>query len=210
MANDLATLSSKLATQLRDIDHEVWRGFEMDDLIKWSVASLWPQFARYLDPSNAAQEITLVAETYFYTLPVGMMSVHTAERFDGTEEYGPISGQAWQVVGDPIMGTAKFRVAPIIAEQGGKVRLHGYGRFDTSTNTIPDDYVPLVLAQARAEAYRRMGADRTQFKQWQVKNPVQNITINELLLEINEADAEINRWRQSLMTWKRPVPGRLG
>lgn len=212
MANDLVTLTTRLTQALRDADHAAWNQNEKEDLITWAVASLWPSFGRYLDPSANGQEVTLVSGTIFYTLPTGMLTVHSIDRMntDETEEYGPIVDNSWQVTGDPMGGTAKLRVAPVITEQGGKLRLHGYGQYDTATNLIPDRLVPLVLAIARAEAYRRVGADRARFKQYQTANPEVDTSMNELLLQINEADAEAFRLRSMLVEFRRPAPGRLG
>lgn len=208
MSNDLATLSSKLATALRDTTHSVWNSTEKDDLVTWAVDSLYPRFARILDPETTT--VTLVSETYFYPLPSGVVEVSTVETYSGTEEYGPLDGQAWQIVGDPYAGTGKLRVGPTIAETGYTVRMHGYGTYDVTTNFIPDQLVPLVIARARGEAYRRMGADRAQFLQWQASEQNQNMSVNELVLLINEADADAAQLESRYgRTWRRPVPGRL-
>ena len=213
MANDLPTLSSKLAQALRDVEHEGWTSLEKDDLIKWSVANLFPRYARYLDPSLAAQKVTLVSGTYWYALPTGVLEVSTLDLISPTaDEYGALDGQAWQITGDPYSGSAKIRVSPQIVDNlGGSVRVHGYGRYDTTTNLIPDDFVQLVVANARAEAYRRMGADRARFEQWQARNQKQNISVNELYSLVTEAESEALRLlRFTPRTWRRPVPGRLG
>lgn len=212
MANDLATLSSKLATQLRDTGHDVWNSTEKDDLITWSVANLYPRFARYIDPSVVGAEITLVDGTYFYSVPSGVLEVSGLDWIDTDgDELGTLDGQAWQVTGDPFGGTLKIRVAPRIVEQGGTLRVHGYGRYDTTTNLIPDDYVPLVLAQARSEAYLRMVGDRARFEQWLAREQTQNVSVNELEQMVNQAEGEALRLRATLpKTFRRPVPGRLG
>jgi len=296
--NTLATLSSKLSQQLRDTDHATWTSLEKDDLIRYSAASLFPRYSRYFDPSLTAQKITLVADTYFYTLPTGMLEVSTVDLIDSdNNELGPLDGQAWQITGDWQGGTQKLRIAPHITNDlGGSVRVHGYGRFnigtvgpgitlatslasddiiDTAaahglttgnavefsaltggtgltvgvgyfviaanlaattfqvstieggsavnfttditagtvygTSYIPDDLVSLVLANARAEAYRRMGADRAAFTNWKARNQKQNISVNELYSLITEAESEALRLQRfTPKVWRRPVPGRLG
>jgi hypothetical protein len=211
LANDLSTLSSKLATQLRDTTHAVWPSTEKDDLVKWAVANLYPQFARPLDPSTTT--ITLVAQTYFYSLPAGVREVSSVDMYKGTIEEGNLDGQAWRLSGDIYGGTGKLRVSPMIVDNWPTyiLRLVGYGVYDTSTNLIQDDLVPLVLALARAEAYRRTGADRMQFRQWANADPSRQVSMNELILGINEADNEISRLRATLgRTWRRPVAGRIG
>ncbi len=210
MPNNLATLSSKLATALRDTDHETWNSTEKDDLVTWAVANLWsgrPRIFRELDPTTTT--ITLVADTYFYAVPSGVVDVHALDLYNGTNEYGMVDGAAWQLVGDPFSGL-KIRVSPTLAETGYTLRVHGIGRYDTSTNLIPDDFVPLVLALGRAEAYRRIAGDRARFEQWLASNQTQNMSINELLSLIEEADRTAARERQSVRTMAHPVPGRQG
>lgn len=264
------------------------------------MASLFPRYARYLDPSLTAQKITLVSDTYWYDLPAGMLEVSTLDLIDsdGTE-MGALDGQAWQITGDPYSGTAKLRISPQITDfVGGFVRLHGYGRYDAdatplgpgislttsaaaddildataahglttgntvqftsltggtgllvgvgyhviaanltttsfqvslvpggaalnfstdvtaatlyTTHYIPDDFVPLVLARARAEAYRVMGADRAAFTKWQAKDQRTNVSLNELLGLVQEAQSTARLLeRDTPQVWRRPVPGRLG
>jgi hypothetical protein len=298
MANTLATLSSKLAQQLRDTDHATWNSIEKDDLVRWSVAGLFPKRSRYPDPSLSAQTITLVEGTYFYSLPTGMLEVSTVDLIDTNgDEAGPVDGASWQVTGEWQGGTQKLRLSPQIVDNiGGTVRLHGYSRFEIgtvgagitlatsaaaddiidtatahgfvsgqpiefasltggtgltagmvyfvlaaslaaqtfkistvvggtavnfstditagtvfATQYIPDDLVSLVLANARAEAYRRMGADRAAFANWQAANQRQNVSINELYSLITEAESEAMRTDRSVpRVWRRPVPGRAG
>lgn len=213
MANDIAGLSAALSQQLRDVDHVAWNSVEKDDLIRWSVANLYPRYARPLDPSLAAQEVTLVADTYFYALPTGMIEVTRLDLLDPDDnEEGTLDGQAWRQDGDPVAGGLKLFVSPRIVDNlGGTVRVHGFARFDTTTNLIPDDYVPLVLANARAEAYRRMGGDRARFENWKARDQRQNVSVNELYSLITEAESEAMRVdRSTPNTWRRPVPGRLG
>ncbi len=210
MANDLATLSSKLATALRDTDHETWNSTEKDDLVTWAVANLWggsPRIFRELDPTTTT--VSLVADTYFYPVPSGVVDVWALDLYNGTDEYGMVDGSAWQLVGDPYSGL-KIRVSPALAETGYTLRVHGIGRYDVTTNLIPDDFVPLVLAIARAEAYRRITGDRARFEQWLASNQTQNMSVNELLNLIDDAEKFALRERRSVRTWAHPVPGRQG
>lgn len=209
MANDLSGLTTKLTTALRDSSNDEWTAAELNDLITWAVAGLYPRYARPLDPT--ANTISLTAEDYWYDLPSGVIEVSTVDLYDGTTEYGVVDGQNWQIVDDAVNGSGQLRVSPVIAQSGYSVRLHGYGRYDTSTNLIPDSLVPLVIARARAEAYRREGAKRANFLQWQASEQQQNMSVNELIGLINEADAAANMLAaQTPHTWRRPVPGRLG
>lgn len=213
MANDLATLNGYLDTALReDTVDTVWTSTEKNNLIDWAVASLWPRYARPLDPT--ASTVTLVADTYYYSLPTGTRNAVRVDVVDSSSnDYGPMHGRAWELTGDLIAGTGKIHVSPeyVSAYAGGTLRVHGYGVYDTATNLIPDLYVPLVLAKSRAEAYRRLGANREQFKVWLARNQNQNVSVNELLQLINEADSEVRRLEMTIpRVWQKPAPGRQG
>ena len=207
MANDLATLNTKLATALRDEAYGTWDSTELDDLITWAVADLYPRFARPLDPETTT--VTLVADTYFYDLPSGVKEVSAVELYNGTDEYGALDGLSWSVVGDAYGGTGKIRIVPQIAQSAYTVRLYGWGIYDTATNLIPDTLVPLVIANARAEALRRVADDRSKFEQWLAQNQKQNVTVNELLQMVGGAESAAVRLDSRLQrTWRLPVPGR--
>lgn len=208
MANDTATLRGYLATQLRDTAFATWTSAEMTNLIDWALNSLWPRYSRALDPTTTT--VTTVANTYYYSLPTGVRAVSRIDRVSGTEDFGPVSGRSWELVGDVMNGSGKLHVGPIF-NATDVLRLHGYGVYDGATNLIPDYFIPLVLAKARAEAYRRMSGDRAQFKAWLSRNQVQNMSVNELILMINEADAEAQQLEARIAkTWQRPVSGRVG
>jgi hypothetical protein len=209
VSNNLATLNVKLATALRDSDYATWATGEIDDLLTYGLAFLFPHLSREIAPSSA--EITLVTDTFFYNLPSGVMHVSRVDWVDTDDnEHGPVGGGSWEVVGSPILGTGQLHISPVIANQGGTLRLLSYGRFDLTTNLIPDDYVSYLLAVSRAEAYRRMAGSRARFEAWQAANQKQNVTVNELILLINEADAEAERLRRHIRVWHKPVPGRVG
>lgn len=210
MPNNLATLSSKLAQALADTDHEAWNSTEKDDLVTWAVADLYPRFAVGADPETST--ITLAAEDYFYALPTGVVEVTSLDAVDADgQEIGRVGMGAWSVVGDE-WGTQKLRVAPFIADGNvaGTLRVHGWKRYDTTTNLIPDHLVPLVLAIARAEAYRRIAGQRSRFEQWQAASHEQDVTVNELLTLTQEAQADAERLRATLKrSVRRPVPAYL-
>lgn len=209
MANDLATLTTKLSTALRDASNATWTSAELNDILTWVAARLFPRVSRELDPT--AFTITLVADTTRYTVPAGMLQVSAVEwlNTDG-DELGALSGQSWMVDGDWYASTLQLHIPVAIADQGGTLQLRGYGRYDLVTNLPPDDFVPLILAEARQEAYRRVGADRERFKAWLSRNQSQNVTINELLQFISDAKGEARELRALTRVWQRPVPGRQG
>ena len=210
MANDLTTLRERLRQQLSDVDDDTWDAGEKDDLIGWALRRLNYKNPLPLDPEGANQNITLVADDYYYALNAAIMSVEKVELYnEDSDAIGFIT--SWQVTGDIISGDAQIYVAPAIVEgyAGGSLRIYGTGRYDASTNLIPDDYVPAVLAYARAEALRRLITDRARFKQWQVANQVQNISVNELIQMVNEADRNAADEQALLKRWQLPVMARL-
>lgn len=209
MTNNLATLSSKLGTALRDTDHAVWNSTEKDDLVTWATAELWPRYARAMDPSDVLQEVTLVDDTFAYAVPTDMLEVEQVEWiYGGDTELGFLSAGQWMTTGDEYAGNLKLRIAPGIVTSGGTLRVHGYGRYDLTTNLPPDDYVQLILAKAREEAYRRVAGDRARYQQWMVANQKQGVSVNELLQLADEAERHALRLESRLRTQRRPRPGR--
>lgn len=213
MSNDAAFFNGRLATALHVTGYPTgspWTTGEVDDLIVWAIASLYPRWSRALDPESTT--VTVVADDYYYSLPSGVMAVSRIDRYNADAvDYGPIHGGAWELVGDVEAGTGKLHIGASVADADDVLHLHGYGRYDVSTNFVPDYLVPLVLAKARAEAYRRVGADREQFKAWLARNQTQNVSINELLNMVSEARSEAERLEASTpKVWQKPVRGRIG
>jgi hypothetical protein len=214
MANALEDMRARLRTQLADTEDEVWDAGEKDDLLTWAVRRLNQRVIRALDPDASAQKITLVADTYFYAIDSGITQVSRVDLIDtNSNEVGEILG--WEVTGDLVAGTAKMHVSPRIVDQLGTLRITGYGRYtlpatgSSQTAAIPDDYVTLVLAMARGEALRRMVSNRAQFKQWQVHNQVENISVNELLSMVSEADGHSDDEWAAIKVWQKPVEARI-
>lgn len=215
MSNDLATLNSKLAAALRDPTYVTWTSSEMNDLVTWAVARLYPRFRQANDPS--ATTIALIPiptdgtpTTFVYAIPGTVRDVYRVDQIDSSGNYfGEIGHLAWQITGDYDLGTAKLRLGEMPMEVNGTVQLYGWLPFDTSSHYIPDRLVPLVISLARAEGYRRMGSSREQFKAWMAHNQMQNVTVNELLELIREAQNQaVNDWKMTERTISAPVPGR--
>lgn len=209
MANDLATMRASLRQQLSDVEDETWDAGEKDDLLAWSMRRLNRRVVRPLDPRAAGQTITLVSGTEFYSIDSGITHVYAVDWVlsDGSTEMGEVGG--WEVVGDLAAGTAKLRVNDGMAKTGGTLYLNAAGRYDLTTNLIPDDYVTLVLAMARSEALRRLSSDRARFKQWQNTNQVQNISVNELLQMVQDADRQADQEWALMKQWQMPVNARF-
>lgn len=209
MANDLKTMRERLRQQLSDVDDDTWDAGEKDDLLKWALRKLNYRTPRPLDPETATQQITLVADTYFYAIDSGIRQVFKVVLYNSD---GDLVGRInnWEASGDLLSGTGKIHIAPTVVESfaGGEVHLYATGLYDLDTNVIPDDYVAALLATARAEALRRLITDRARFKQWQVANQVQNISVNELIQMVNEADRAAADEQVMLKQWQMPVHAR--
>lgn len=206
MANDLATLNAKLVTQLRDTAAPlVWASAEKDDLLTWAVASLYPKVSRAVRES-----VVLVDDDDQYTLTT-VTSVSRVDLLDGDGNLlAPLPGGAWELWGDGITDSPTLFINRSYARTGWSLRVHGYGAYDLVTNLPPDVMVPAILALARAEALRRMITDRAKFAQWAKRNQLADSSVNELVLMVNEADANAREEMAKLKTWRKPVPARVG
>lgn len=209
-------MRQRLRDQLSDQEDDTWSAGEKDDTLLWSVRRLNQRLPRPLDPESAAATVTLVSADYFYAIDATVTHVNAVEWVNtNSDEMGYLEA-GWEVVGDLVTGLGKLHISPQIVEQGGTLRLHGSGRYTLTTQTtsqtlaIPDDYVPLVMAWARAECYRRLTADRARFVQWQVSNQIANVSINELVQMVNDADRQAEDEAIFLKRWQRPVIGRVG
>lgn len=204
MANDSATLVALLQTALRDTSDATWTSAEKTALIEQAVDACPPRPLLHDDAS-----LSLVAGAYYHTLPAGVVSISRIdlEDIDGNER-GAIAGGLWEVIGDTLTDAAEVRIDQRIVDRwdGGTAHLIGYGRYDTVTNLIPDEYVPYVIAHARAEAYGRMASDRARFRNWETSEQPLNISVNELLTLINDAQLERDRHRARIMRWRKPMP----
>lgn len=205
MANTLAVLNGLLDIALRDTSDETWTSAEKDSLIEQAVDDC-P--LRPLLHGDATQALT--SGTYYYALPVAVASVSRIDVADADgNEAGSIPGGLWEVIGDPLTSAAEVHIDPRVVDRwgtGATIRYIGYGRYDTTTNLIPDDFVPFVIAHARAEAYGRMASDRARFRNWETSEQPLNISVNELLTLINDAQLERDRHRVRIMRWRKPMP----
>lgn len=202
MANDLATLRAELRLKIRDTDATAytWSNDELDDILRRATSALYPSITREIEA-----DLTIVEDAETYSLPATMRMVSSIDL---------LQTSGWQMVMRLPAGTWETRNGTIYlnrtySQSGHTFRVHGYGEYDLVTNLPEDRFVPLILARATAEALRRLIPDRAQFKKWLTRNQEQNISVNELVLMINDADQEVQRLEGRLHTWKRPVPGRV-
>lgn len=216
MANDLETMRQRLRDVLYDVDDATWNAGEKDDILDMAVRRLNQRLPRPLDPTAAAQIITLVSGTYHYAIDSGITSVERVFYVNSDSDRIGYMLTGWEVVGDLTTGNAKLHVDPTTVEQGGTLQITGAGRYTLTSLSgsqaaaIPDDYVPLVLAWARAECYRRLLSDRVRFYQWQNANQLQNVSINELVQMVGDADRQADDEWLAVKRWQKPVQGRQG
>ena len=215
MGNDLETMRQRLRDALFDVNDETWNAGEKDDILVMAVRRLSRRLPRPLDPTVAAQTITLVDDDFFYAIDSGIANVEKVFYINEQSDRVGYMESGWEVVGDILTGNAQLHVSPVTVNLGGTLQITGTGRYTlvtqsaSQTAAIPDDYVPLVLAWARTECYRRLVSDRARFRQWQNSNQVQNVSINELLQMIADADSQADDEWATVKRWQKPVIGRI-
>jgi len=215
MANDLESMRRRLRDALYDVEDATWSAGEKDDILQMAVRRLSQRLPRPLDPTAAAQTITLVASTYFYAIDAGITNVERVFYINSDSDRVGYMRSGWEVVDDIRAGTAQLQVAPRTVNAGGTLQITGTGRYTLVTKSaaqtaaIPDDYIPATIAWARAECYRRLLSDRARFYQWQNANQVQNISINELVQMVGEADSQADDEWVAIKRWQKPVIGRI-
>lgn len=213
MPNDLATLRGKLDTQLNDATHQTWTQAEKEELVTQAVNGLYPAFARPF----SAPIWPLTANREIYPAPAGMMEVHRVElgKVANDELVQVLDTGTWYTYNNPLADELEIFVNQRYSDPDYYYILHGVGRYTLTAGQTPDQLIPdalvqKVLADARAEAYRRLVGQRARFLQWQSSNQQQDVTINELLALVQEAQSEAERLRARLpRTYRRPVPARL-
>lgn len=204
--NDLATLKTKLATALRDPSMEVWEEGELEDLLTWACASMYPKVALPM----SLPVWPLVAGEEDYDLPGGILEVSRIDlcEVDTDSLLYPLPSGTWEIQGDVWSNTARLFVNSRYADAGHYLVVHGYGTYNLSTGTPPDHYVPYIMAAARAEAIRRMLPKRVSFEKWMTLNQKENVSVNELGQMLGMAESQAERELSRLRTWRKPKPAR--
>jgi len=210
MANDTATLVTAVSSALRDTNNATWTTDDLDPLVGRAIASLFPRVQRPLIP--ASYTTTLVTLTYYYDISADIRSVSRLDIVDSDgNELGPLTPGTWEIAGDIRAGSGKLHLDPSIVEAwvGGTVRYNGYGRYDGTTNLIPDDYVAYVVAHARAAAFEWLTADRVRFRQYLGADQTTNTSSNELYQLVSSAKRDVAEERSHIFTLRKPMPGRI-
>jgi len=201
--NDAATLLGLLRVALRDPADATWSAAEKASLIEQAVADC-PQRGLLHDDVTVA----IVAGTYHYPLDASVTSVSRLDLVDadGTER-GSVPGGLWEVIGDA-WTSAELHLSPRVVDDSDGFTAHviGYGRYDTATNLVPDEHVPYVIAHAKAAAYGAMVSDRARFRNFETSEQPFNISVNELIQLMNDAQLERDRNRARIWRWRKPMP----
>src|SRR3972149_2376521 len=181
-------LGPTLETSLRDTTNIVWGASEIDAILGWALEE-----TNRARPRVVKDVIALIEDTDTYTLT----NVYTVFRVDLLDAESKVimtlpSG-SWEVWGDNASIGQTLYINPNYARDTYKLRVHGYGPYDYTTNTPPLQVQQAILALGRAEAYRRVAGERARFEQYATGNPRSDVSVNELLGQINDAEAEAKR-----------------
>lgn len=196
-------LGPKLETALSDTSNQIWSATEIDEILTYALDQVNLQRQRMVRDT-----ITIIADQDTYTLT----NVYSVVRVDLLDENNKLvrvlSNGSWEVWGDNNSQGQTLYINPIYAKTPYKLRVHGYGPYDFTTNTPDSMTQAAIVAIARAEALRRLASDRARFRQWAQSNPRGDMSVNEVVQIINEADAEARRLLNSIRLIKRPTWGR--
>lgn len=201
MANDLATLKTRLATELRDSSNETWTADELGQILTESAHQIWPRVAK-----PVRETVTLADDDDQYTLTT-VAEISRVDLLDSDSMVVmTLPGGSWEYWNDQETVGGTLWVSTLYANTGDTLRVHGYAPYDLSS-TLPSDRIStLILAIARLEAFTRMLSDRARFENWANRNQKQNVSVNELSQMVAVAGADVQRLRSQLKTWRRPVP----
>jgi hypothetical protein len=204
-------LGPKLETALRDTSNAVWGASEIDDILALALEEtnrVRPRVVKDVVTIGTGMGDGLEEGEDQFTLT----NVYTVFRIDLLDENDkvvmPLPSGAWEVWGDNMSSGQTIYVNPSYVRNGMSFRVHGYGPYDT-TNTPPAQVQEAILALARAEAYRRVAGERARFEQYASGNPRSDVSVNEILGQVNEADAEAHRLLGDIKLIRRPLPGRF-
>lgn len=207
MANDLATLRTRLAADLKDPAFGYWPSASLDYWLKDAVNTLYPRYARNIDSSVAGSRISAVDAQEWYALPTGMVEVDRADWYDNNT---PANNLDELPLGTWLVDGANFRVNPAYAIAGYTFRLHGLGKYDLTTNYPGDELVPIIIARSSASAARYAMNDRINFRQWAETNPISSTSSGELIQMIADEERSVSRVEARIpRTMRAPVPGRV-
>jgi hypothetical protein len=209
-ANDLADLHSKLEIALRDTTNLTWSDAEIDTALTWAAARMWPRIAKRV---RETKDLTTDEDQYTLTT---VQEINRIDLIDGLAASTtalvlyPLSAGTWEYWGDNEVLGGTLYVNPRYASTGKSLRIHGWAPYDLVTNLPRERHAQLILAMATSTLAKRELARRYAFKEWQTVNQVQNISVSELIMMVNDAEAREAELFRQLKTWRRPVPAHVG
>jgi hypothetical protein len=212
----LEAVRDELESALFDSGNATWSTTELDYFLQRAVTRLALRAPKPVATDASAATITLVSETYYYSIDSSIIQVDAVMYENSDEDLIGYMQSGWEISGDLWAGTAKLHVSPTTVEQGGKLYIRGWQKYDLvaaasdQTNAITVEHVPYVVAASRVEAYDQLLSDRARFYQWQNENQVQNISVNELVQMRAEAEQTRDYEWSLLKRWQRPTIGRIG
>lgn len=197
-------LKPALEIALSDESNQIWTTTELDTILSYALA-----MTNQVRQRAVRDTITIVAGQDTYTL-TNVITVTRVDLLDADNALVRVMPNgSWEVWGDNSSTGQTLYINPNYALATYKLRVHGYGPYDFTTNT-PDTTVQMaIMALARAEALRRLVTDRARFRQWAQSNPRGDTSTNELIQSVNEADAEAQRILRSIKLIQKPTVGRM-
>lgn len=197
-------LKPTLETALSDTSNAVWPEAELDTILQYALDQV-----NLVRQRQVRDTIDLVADQDTYTL-TNVYSVTRVDLLDSDSKVvRTLAHGTWEVWGDNLSSGQTLYINPDFAKATYKLRVHGYGPYDFTTNTPDSMTQAAIVSLARAEALRRVMNDRARFRQWATSNPRSDSSVSELIGMLNEADAEGQRLLRSIRLIKRPTVGRM-
>lgn len=197
-------LGPALETSLRDTTNLVWGASEIDAILGYALEE-----TNRVRPRVVKDVIALVDAQDTYTLT----NVYTVFRVDlldaSSRVVFPLGNGSWEVWGDNVSAGQTLYINPSYAKTSYSIRVHGYGPYDYTTNTPPLQVQEAILAVARAEAFRRVASERARFEQYASASPRADVSVNELLGQINNAEQEAKRLLNGIKLIRRPTVGKV-
>lgn len=205
MANTQSVLVDLLRTALRDASDATWPETEKQSLVDRAVD------ACPLRPLLRTDVMFPISDgDHSYGIDPTVASISRIDlTLDGAPA-GSIPSGLWEVTGDLSTGNAEVTIDPstVTRLSGRTAQVIGHGRYDTASHPVPDDFVPFVIAHARAEAWSRMVSDRARFRNWEVSEQTLNVSVNEVVLMLNDAQREREREQSRIFRFRKPMPAR--
>jgi len=196
-------LKPTLGVALRDSANAVWTSAEFDTILSHALEE-----TNRVRPRVVKDVIALVEDQDTYVLT----NVYTVFRVDlldaSSKVVMPLPAGSWEVWGDNMSPGQTLYVNPVYANSTYQLRVHGYGPYDYTTNTPPLQVQEAIIAVAVADALRRITAERARYEQYAANSPRSDVSVNELLGQINQAEQNAARLLGDIRLIRRPTYGR--